>query len=538
MKLYYLFDHSERDRLCSEGLDYTPAYFPPLAAYLGITLCPIAPDELCQLTGEDLLFVGASYIDRLPDCKVILMGTSLEAPPIPSRRERRVFAKYLLASGQTIPLFAPISAPQTCGKTLTYAFTADGEKVPALIKGEHSFEFCFDLLASVWFSGDGFVTNEPSDYFFIGRTPDTRPLLDAKNTEPFNDLLLSELENALCDFGIPMLWKLPPTTDSGIPDLAIHFSGDDDCSSLRYNVDAALTMEARGLPYHINAMPARGERFVMTKEQFDEIRSHGCEIALHTDFTDGVNYNSQSLGRQVELFEKTFGIHPITNTNHCFIQGGSTAERMRFFEEHGILADNGKMGEFDPTDINAFDLCGFGFGTAFPRFTCDDVNHQNRPIGSMEIPIPYYEPRLESDDSEPSKIIGYLENGARYGRYLQFFIHPHYLALKSSKRPAVLRALDVIQKHLDKMGSKVLYCTTNQIATFWKQRAETVLEKCEGGWEITCNTPLLIRLPHPFEKILLDGKYTSVHPKTLAGKSVFLLPISPGKHRFSFETSF
>lgn len=432
-------------------------------------------------------------------------------------------------------MFAPISAPQTHGSVLAYALTEEGENVPALIKGENTYEFCFDLLASVWFSGDGFVSNNPSDYFFIGRTPDTRPLLDTQNTPPFNDLLLSELEKALCDFGVPMLGKLPLTDNLEIPDLAIHFSGDDDCSSLQYNLDAALTMEARALPYHINAMPKRGEYFVMNQEQFDEIRSHGCEIALHTDFTDGVSYDSQSLGNQVELFEKTFGIHPITNTNHCFIQGGSTAERMRFFEEHGILADNGKMGEFDPSDINAFDLCGFGFGTAFPRYTCDDAKHRNRPIGSMEIPIPYYEPRLMNEDSDTSKIADYLEKGARYGQYLQFFIHPHYLALKSSKRPAVLRALDFIQAHLEKMGCKVLYCTTNKIASFWKARAEATIKKYGDAWEITTETPLAVRLPHCCKKVLLDGKPAHVLCKTMGKETVFLLPITSGTHLLSFK---
>ncbi|MBE6632098.1 MAG: hypothetical protein E7623_05290 [Ruminococcaceae bacterium] len=77
---------------------------------------------------------------------------------------------------------------------------------------------------------------------------------------------------------------LPPLEDGSIPDLAINFSGDDDASGVEINRTAVYYMESVGLPYHINAMPANDEQFVMDKEIFDELHSHGCEFALHTNF--------------------------------------------------------------------------------------------------------------------------------------------------------------------------------------------------------------------------------------------------------------
>jgi len=526
MNVYYLFDPTEQQRLNSTGEDYSPVYLKALAIYLGITAMPIAPCELNRINEEDLLIVGASKLSRLPDCKLLLLGTSLkEDPPIP-QRVRRVFAAYETIKGERIPLFVPLCAPVTDGEILAYAYTEDGEKHPALLKtGETVYEFCFDLAASVWFSEDGFLPDTPSDYFFIHRTPDTRPLEHAKNTQTFNDLLLCEIETILSHWQIPMIAKQMPCENGDLPDLVFHFSGDDDCSSLQYNLEAAKTMQEFGLPYHINAMPKRGEAFVMTKEEFDEVASHGCEIALHTDFTDGVVYGTESVKAQVALFEKTFGKHPVTNTNHCFIQGGTTAERMRFFHENGIIADNGKMGEFDPADINAFDLCEFGFGTAFPRYTCDDAAHGNTLIPSLEIPISYYEPRLRED---PTKIVEYLENGVKYGRILQFFIHPHYLAHRSSQRPLVLNALHLMQTHIREKGYRVLYTTTNEIARFWHSRADAQVTPTQNGYRIRTDVPIFLKVGDRGQTFLLNGKKVEPILRLENGTNSLFIPIPEG----------
>ena len=534
MKIYYLYNENIRDSLNQRGYDYTPAYIEALLLYMGICAEKISSDKLSCLEKDDILIVGAERIDKIPDCKTVLLGSFVGKDAHASERREKIFANYILGD-EKLPLFVPINKQSICGEVIAFA-ECENEKVPALIKGDGIYEFTFDLAGSVWFSGDGFVSESPSDYFFIGRTPDTRPIKSHSATIPYNDMLLSVLEDILSSFGAFSIFKLPPCKDGSAPDLVINFSGDDDCTSKDFNLEAALTMEEYGFPYHINAMPLEGDFFIMDKSEFDEIRSHGCEFALHTDFTGKVLYSEESQRAQAELFEKTFGVYPYTNTNHCFIQGGSTAERMRRLSACKILADNGKMGEFDPTDINRFDLCGFTFGSSYPRFTCDDHEHKNTLIKSLEIPVNYYEPRLYHEDSDTSKVVKYIENGAENARISQFFIHPHYLALSSSDRPAVLRVLDLIGKTISEKGYSCLYSTTDKITKFWFDRASSSIEQIGNSLNVILSDDMLIVLPKSIssDNLLIDGKKTKVIKKLICGKEIRLIHVSFGNHVITF----
>ena len=75
MKLYYYFDETHRNCLNRTGLDDTTAYIPALAAFMGVTVQPVAARQLDCLKAEDILLVGAQRIDSFPDCQVILMGS-------------------------------------------------------------------------------------------------------------------------------------------------------------------------------------------------------------------------------------------------------------------------------------------------------------------------------------------------------------------------------------------------------------------------------------------------------------------------------
>ena len=534
MKIYYLYNENVRDSLNEKGYDYTPAYIEALILYMGISAEKISSDKLSLLEKNDILIVGAERIEKIPDCRTVLLGSFVGKDAQPSERREKIFANYILGT-EKLPLFVSPHKPSVSGEVIAFA-ECENEKVPALVGGENLYEFTFDLAGSVWFSGDGFVSESPSDYFFIGRTPDTRPIKTHSATIPYNDMLLSVLEDILSSFGAFSLFRLPPSKDGNAPDLVINFSGDDDCTSKDFNLEAALTMENYGFPYHINAMPLEGDFFVMDKSEFDEIRSHGCEFALHTDFTGKVLYSEEAQRAQAKLFEKTFGVYPFTNTNHCFIQGGSTAERMRRLCACGILADNGKMGEFDPTDINRFDLCGFTFGSSYPRFTCDDHEHKNTLIRSLEIPVNYYEPRLYQEDSDTAKVIKYIENGAENARISQFFIHPHYLALSSSDRPAVLRVLELIGKTVSEKGYSCLYSTTDKITKFWFDRASSSIEVIGNSLKVMLSGDMLITLPSSItcDNLLIDGKKTELIKKLIGGKEIRLIYVSLGNHVITF----
>ena len=535
MKIYYLIDQTQWQCCNLAGKDYTPAYIPALAAFMGVTVTPVTKEQLDMLGTEDILLVGAQRLAQIPNCRVILMGTEREQEPCGAVRCKKIFAHYLTKEGKRLPLFVPVKQNQIQGEVLAYAQLADGTRIPALVQGEKCYEFCFDLPATVWFSGDGFEPTEPSDYFFIGRTPDFRPLLEGESSaEPFSDLLIGELEKILKNLGVPMLYRLPPDEEGNVPDLVLHFSGDDDCTSADYNLQAALRMESYGFLYHINAMPMAGQYFVFDKDAYENMQAHGCELALHLDFTGGVSYSAESIQAQSQLYEACFGIRPYTNTNHCLIQGGSTAERMRWLAEAGIAADNGKLGEFDPADINAFDLCGFGYGTSFPRYTCDDCQHGNVLLSTMEIPITYYEPRLYEEDSDTSRITDYLDNGAAWGRITQFFIHPHYLHDTSEDLEATKRVLELIGSHCERMGYRKLISTTDRIAAFWQGRKQASIQRENSEIVVDSQIPVVLVLPAGYlqkEAVCVDGKPAAVISRKIGGEQMHLVALEAGTHR-------
>ena len=533
MKLYYYLDEESRNRKNRAGMDDTSAYIPALAAFMGVTAEPVGAEELDSLAAEDVLLVGAQNIEVLPSCGVILMGSGMGTEPEPSVRKKHVYAHYLTGDGYELPLFVPVKPSVTGGEILAVARDENGEEVPALVRRGQVFEFCFDLPGTVWFSGDGYVPEEPSDYFFIGRTPDFRPLPAGESSaEPFNDRLVMELEKILLELGVPMFYRLPPGEDGTVPDLAVHFSGDDDCASKAYNMQAALRMESYGFPYHINAMPMAGEYFIFDREVLGELEAHGCETALHLDFTEGVPYTAESVKAQRDLYEEHFGIAPLTNVNHCLIQGGTTAERMRWLQDVGVIADNGKLGEFDPADINAFDLCGFGYGTSFPRYTCDDAAHGNVMLTTMEIPLTYYEARLYREDSDPAKVTGYLDGAAQNGRIIQFFCHPHYLQDNSSDLEAVERVLKLIRTYREEKGYQMLCTTTNRIAGFWTGRSASRINRNGSGMEVRAEVPLVVVLPGMgADTVVLNGEHVPVVKKKVSGRDLSLVYVPAGENR-------
>lgn len=536
MKLYYLQNQSLRAALNAAGQDYTPAYISALNAHMGVTAAPIAPDRLDSLTADDILLVGAERLDTVPSCRVILMGTGLGRDVPTPERVRHVFAHYLTEKGLALPLLVPMTAPAIEGEVVAWARDPEGHELPALIRQDNVYAFCFDLPAAIWYMADGFVPTEPSCYFFIHRTPDQRPFPDGQvKDEPFGDYLIEELESILRRWGVPTVYRLPPMEDGTLPDMAIHISGDDDCTSADFNIQAALTAEENGFPYHINAMPLAGHHFIFDRELYKELNDHGCEIALHLDFTCGVPYTFESTKAESDLFKATFGVATKTNTNHCFIQDGSTAERMRWLSDCGIMADNGFFGDLDLNNINPFDLQVYGFGTAFPRFSLDDAAHGNATLLCLQVPINYYEPRMYGEDASPVTVIHYLEGCAKNGRIAQYFIHPHYMAYSSDQRDAVLRVLALTNRHIEEKGYKVLRTTTNNLTEFWHARARVTAEATADGIAVKTEIPVFLRLPERYgkETAVCNGKESAVIHKTVSGIPGAFLYLTAGTHKIT-----
>ena len=153
--LYYINDSSLRAARNAAGEDYTPAYIPAMLKFMGMTGCEIAPDALSTLQKEDVVLVGADgTADVASAATLIQLG--VPQPAVPERR-RQVYGSYVTKSGCAVPLFVPICASDaTPDEVLAYA-EVQGERVPALVRQGKDYQFMFDLPATLWFSGDGFM---------------------------------------------------------------------------------------------------------------------------------------------------------------------------------------------------------------------------------------------------------------------------------------------------------------------------------------------------------------------------------------------
>ena len=523
--LYYVNDPSLRAVRNAAGEDYTPAYIPAMLSFMGMTGREIAPDALSTLTSNDVVLVGAAELPAT-DATVILLGTR----PIVPARKRHIYGYYTAKSGYAVPLFVPVAPMDATDAEVLASAEVEGKTCPALIRCGKNYQYLFDLPATLWYSGDGYMEMQNDPYFPVGRTPDWRPLPNGQyGTQPFNDLLLIELESILRSLGIASLYRLPPMEDGTAPDIVLHFSGDDDCCSATINANAAARMKQLGLPYHINAMPDGNGHFCFDTEVLRTLQDNGCELGLHLDLTVQP-YSEETVKKQFGEFCTAFGMHPITNVDHCLVQHGPLPEFLRWLQGCGIIADNGYLGTFDPNDINAFDLQEFGYGTSFPRYTCDDAAHGNALLTTMSIPMTYYEARLPQEDSDTTKIRRYLDAAAANARITQLFFHPHYLNESSDHYLAAQRALGVMKEHIDACGYVALPMTTNTIAQFWKARSEATVTQDGATITIKTDTPLLVRLPAAVAQVTLDGQPVSIICKSIEGTTAYLIAVPTGEH--------
>lgn len=527
--LYYVNDPFLRAACNARNEDYTPAYIPAMLAFMGMSGQEITPDTLPTLQKEDVVLLGADDFGDLNTCQATVIKLGVPHPTVPTRR-RHIYGTYIAQNGYPIPLFIPVcKADAAPDEVLAYA-EVEGTRTPALIRCGKDYLFLFDLPATLWFSGDGFMEMQNDAYFPIGRTPDWRPLPNGQHgTQPYNDLLLLELESILRSLGSASLYRLPPMEDGTAPDIVLHFSGDDDCCSAAINANAAARMKGLGLPYHINAMPDGNGQFCFDLDVLRTLQNDGCELGLHLELICQP-YTEETVKKQFNEFFRAFGIHPITNVNHCLVQNGPHAEFLRWLQGCGIIADNGYLGTFNPNDINAFDLQEFGYGTSFPRYTCDDAAHDNALLTTMAIPVTYYEARLPREDSNTAKIKNYLDSAAANARITQFFFHPHYLNEDNEHCAAALRVLKVIQQHIAESEYVAFTMTTNTIAQFWRARRQATIAQSGSTLIIKTSAPMLVRLPAPTEQVTLDGQPAPVIRKSVEDTEAYLVAVVAGEH--------
>ena len=528
MQVYYYANSRRKEEWNREGRDYTPGVIPLILSLLGVSARAVDTDGLLDgtLQAEDILFTGkealpagfrfdGTHVAFATEGELSAFGLALEG------ETAKVGDKYSIdgyiqweAAGKScqLPVFSAFTRVQPQGaEVLAIARTADGEELPVLLRKGNKTYFAFDLPATVWYSGDGRPTTEGKNGFAIGRVSDGRPVPEDYDVSiAYTDYMAYILQDILYGCGMPMIHRLPPMADGKVPDFLLYFSGDDDADSTENDLKAAAVMAQRGLPYHMNVMPADTEgHFVIDKEQHDRLVAQGCEIAVHPNFFWIASYGEEGYRVQAEMFRQAFGRTSVTTVNHCLAQHGSCAERLRFEEKQGILGDNNKLGEMNKEDVNAFNGCGFTFGSSFPRYTLDDAAHNNALIDVVEIPNTYYEPRMYTCSAEEKKKIhDYLDQCAFWGRTGGLFFHPHYISGVITDATPALAALDEALAYMAQKGYAVYTTAPDALTLWWRARAGSVIsDVTAGGFTLDSEADgLILRLPQGVRDVRLDGR--------------------------------
>lgn len=559
MKLWYYQDPAAREEANRAGRDYTPAYLPVMLRNMGVTGTALPPDALRNgaVAPDDTVLFGAdtlgekeaSALKKALKNGAFAIGFGTVGGPfgknaVPEPEDICAVAGYFTFSGSDEPLpvlgsFARIEA----GNAVTEGTVkAEDGVFPVCLRSENAVYFPFDLPATLWRAADGRPTTEARPPFPFGRVPDGSVLpADYDHNIAYADCYQRYISALLLKRGIPSVFPLPPK-DGKAAELLLYFAGDDDCCPPEVILEASGKMAARGLPYHINMMPSETtmDCFSMNEEQIALIRSRGQELAVHYNFAC-FPYDEEGWKRQNALFAEKVGGENCCPVNHALIQLGSNAERCRREEALGHLGDNSKFQYApDPNDINAFNVTGFAFGSAFPRFTIDDAEHGNRELKLCEVYNSYFEPRIrEGKPEEYAKLYGYLDAGAYYGRTLQFFLHPHYLTDFYGPCLPTLTALDAALAHVKEKGWNTVFLATDALTHWWHDRAACRLTDvtAEGFTAILpAGRPFTLRLPDATRDIRVDGKPTEAEQRNVGGAPALLLTVPGGTVSVTYRT--
>ncbi|WP_127587907.1 hypothetical protein [Paenibacillus koleovorans] len=389
-----------------------------------------------------------------------------------------------------LPIFSPLSLVDAGQESQTTAILLNAGKRtmsrPAILEHRigqgHTWYFAFDLPQTLWVMHQGRPIDRDYDGDGYYRTGDAIPFSRVHDLSlPYGDYWLQFLEELLTRQPQPFIHQLPPFQDGSVPDLLLHYGGDDECAP-DYQVIASNYMKAKGLPYQMNLMPVDG-KFAIDKEEYAAIQANGHDLSVHFDFVKPhFHYTEGDIEEQIKLYEEAFGETPIASVNHWLTSTG-WAEHARWSYAHGMKGDNSRAHTFTPP-YNPINVIGFGFGTVYPHFVYDDYKHGNAKIPFVNIPIGFFEPRIyeESREADIKRIHDALDRAAHFRWTLNMFIHPVYIA-DDTMNEHCLPALDEMLDYLRQRQYRAVHQSTNQLCLWWHARSQTNLNNYEISQE-------------------------------------------------------
>ncbi len=336
-----------------------------------------------------------------------------------------------------------------------------------------TYYFTFDLLQTLWTMHQGRPVVRDIDGDGYYRVGDSLALGRIISLEvPYADYWLQFIERVLTEIPQPIVHQLPPFADGSVPDMLLHYGGDDECTP-GIQVKASNYMKNKGLGYHMNIMPDKEGKFAISAEEYRAIQNNGHSLSLHYDFATPHNHFTEAdVREQLDQYVAAFGEIPIATVNHYLTHTG-WVEQARWASNYGVKGDNSRAHSFTPP-YNPINLLGFGFGTVYPHFVYDDHEHGNRRIPYTYIPIALYEPRIyeETRDEDVHRIQHALDRASHFNWTMNVFLHPIYIA-GDGWNENCLPAIEEILRYIGEKQYKALHYSTDQLCLWWNERSET-----------------------------------------------------------------
>ncbi len=567
MTVYYLINELKVAAQSAENGVYAAVYLKEMVDRLGVPAQKLAVSDVAGTAFEpdDVVLVGAETLaDDVVAALTAANHKGVLVIGFATKGAEELFGCTIKGKVtqtdlyETIGLFTapqsilPANKPNLALPVMTDVLVTLGGKVqatiqvgdqllPGLVAGDNTYYIPFNLPYCLLKIIQGKpVAEGPSNYFPVGRIPDSRALnyeLDTSNA--MADLYYLMLENLLYSRNLPMIHVLPVMKDGVTPsDLLFFYAGDDDNTSGELDERASQIMYQKGLPYHLNLMPgSENGDYQLTKEDYDRIAARGHEMALHYNLT-GVPFSYESFKQQMGTYEQVYSELPVSNVGHCLAFAGY-AEYARWQAALGAKGDAGRQGTLNLADINAFNIYDFGFGTAFPHYIYDDADHKTQRIEFVGIPISYYEPRIGGQYGESDeKLRLCADNAGYYGQTINLFSHPHYVAFwQGYDSTMTLRAFDTIHDICAQNGWQVAHTGPDELCLWWMERDAARLTQTETGLTVSLagDRPMVIKLPVQAQKVQVDGKEVAVTPKTIGGLAYHLIVVSgKGDHTITY----
>jgi len=570
MAIYYLWDEQARIDKNRGGENYWFTYITEILSHLGVKGAALMPEEMGKTVfgPGDVLFLGSDDVsahetalyngakngltvigfaaagaDALfgVNCKNVI-GQPDDVFTVNGYFTFRDNCKndYLAVPGPapSLPVFAPVIDAEASSADILADISLGGKSYPAFVKHNNAYYFAFDLAQTLWASAQGRPVYDGTERFpRCSRIADARITpMDYDTSVAYGDYYLYIIQTILYGLDIPMIHRLPPA-DGGVPDFILFHAGDED-AALKLTARASEIMYGRGWPYQINLMPD-GENmdFATTREECEAIWSRGHRVSMHYNMVSAYpwcEWTPENFKKQYKAYLRHVGDTCLSSVGHCLTHIG-WAERCRYQEALGILGDNARCGEYDPEDLNAFNLYGFAFGTSFPYYLYDDSFHGNRRIDMTDIPIAFYEPRIGGKYStNTDKIKKCVDEAAYFGRMVELFTHPHYVADNGAYDNRItLAAFDVFDAYIAENNFKVKHYIPDNICLFWRGREKSAVTNAsrQNGvsvYRVEClaDDGLVVKFPaKKAKKIEVDGADAEPVYKTVDGLEWLMVPV-------------